>query len=186
MTTVDELWYLAEEAERASERAYHDLKERHGEVMEPELLRRVSRAHFRRAVDRGSETGAPYGVHTIVYQPSGELLLVRHQPVRKWVLPGGAVDTDESFREAAAREVKEEAGVEVTYDGLAMLIDVTISCDDHAVQGVVPVYAAEAKTFDPSVTDPDGEITAADWFDELPKDTRDRAAIEQWRRNNLE
>jgi 8-oxo-dGTP diphosphatase len=185
MTSLDELWFLADEAERASERTYHELRDRHGEVMEPTLTRQVPRDHFRRAVERGSETGAPYGVHTIVYRPSGELLLVRHDQVDLWVLPGGEVAPDESFRETAARELAEEAGVDAEFDGLAMLMDVWISCDGHRTRGYVPVYAAAARTFDPEVSDPDGEISDARWFDDLPEDTRDRDAILAWRDREL-
>jgi len=185
MTTVGDLWYLADEAERRAEETYHELCERHGEVMEPELDRWVGRRHFRRAVERGSDSGAAYGVHTIVYRPSGSLLLVRHADVEQWVLPGGEVGGGESFREAAAREVREEAGVEVAYDGLAMLMHVDIRCDDHSTRGVVPVYAAEAQTNDPTVTDPDDEITAARWFEDLPPDTRDREHIRAWRERTL-
>jgi 8-oxo-dGTP diphosphatase len=35
------------------------------------------------------------------------------------------------------------------------------------------------------VGDPDGEISTARWFDELPADTRDRAEISQWRERAL-
>lgn len=186
MTTVGDLWYLAEEAERRAEETYHELADRHGDVMEPELDRRVGRRHFRRAVDRGAESGAAYGAHTIIYRPSGPLLLVRHEDVDQWVLPGGEVGSDESFREAAAREVAEEAGVEVDYDGLAMLMRVAIRCDDHSTRGIIPVYAAEARTTEPSVTDPDGEITEARWFDDLPADARDREHLLAWRQQTLE
>lgn len=186
MTTVGDLWYLAEEVERRAEETYHELCERHGEVMEPQLDRRVGRRHFRRAVERGRDTGAPYGVHTIVYRPAGALLLVRHEAVGQWVLPGGEVGPDETFDEAAEREVREEAGVEVSYDGLAMLMHADIQCDDQNTSGVVPVYAAEAETTEPSVADPDGEITDAQWFEELPPDTRDREHLLSWRRRTLE
>lgn len=186
MTAVDRLWFLADEAERRAEEVYHDLGEHHGEVMEPELERRVGRRHFRRAVRRGSETGAAYGAHAVVYRPSGELLLVRHTGVDKWVLPGGEVDPEESFREAVRREVREEAGVAVEFDGLAMLMRVDIRYEDHTTWGVVPVYAAEAETYDPTVDDPEGEIADARWFEELPPDTRDRQHIRKWRRRNLE
>jgi 8-oxo-dGTP diphosphatase len=181
MTTVGDLWYLADEADRRAEETYHDLRERHGEVMEPELDRRVGRRHFRRAVERACDSGAAYGVHTLVYQPSGELCLVRHEDVEKWVLPGGDVEGDESLRAAAEREVREEAGIEVSYDGLAMLMHVDIRCDGHHTRGVIPVYAAEADERSLSVTDPDGEITDARWFAELPPDTRDREHLHAWR-----
>lgn len=185
MTTVGDLWYLAEEAGRRAEETYHDLVERHGEVLEPELSRRVGRRHFRRAVERGRDSGAAYGVHTIVYRPSGALGLVRHDAVDQWVLPGGEVGDDETFRAAAAREVREEAGVDVDYDGLAMLMHVDIRCDEHSTRGVVPVYAAEARGADLEVTDPDGEISDARWFQELPPDTRDREHIREWRRQRF-
>ena len=186
MTAVDRLWFLADEAERRAEEVYHNLCERHGEVMEPELEREVGRQHFQRAVRRGSETGAAYGAHAVVYRPSGELLLVRHTGVDRWVLPGGEVDSDESFREATRREIREEAGIDVEFDGLAMLMQVDIRYEDHTTWGVIPVYAAEAEEYEPSVDDPEEEITDAQWFDELPRDTRDRAHIRRWRRRNLE
>lgn len=185
MTSVDELWFLADEAERRAEEVYHDLRDEHDDPMEPSLTRHVSRPHFRRAVERGKASGAPYGVHTVVYRQSGELLLVRHEAVGKWVLPGGEVDDDESFRETAERELHEEAGVDVDYDGLAMLMEATIRCDGHETWGVVPVYAAEATTHDPEVGDPDGEIIDAAWFDELPEDARDREILQDWRQAYL-
>lgn len=185
MTTVDQLWFLADEAERRAEELYHDLRERHGACMEPSLTRSVPRPHFRRAVERGKATGAPYGVHTVVYRDGGELLLARHEQVEKWVLPGGEVRPGETPEDAAAREVAEEAGVEVDYDGLAMLMRLSITCDGRRMRGVVPVYAAQARTHEPSVADPDGEVTRAAWFDDLPPDTRDREILREWRREHL-
>ena len=182
---MDDLWFLADEAEQMAEQAAHELGERHDDYLEPSLTRSVSRPHFRRAVERAKETGAPYGVHTIVYRESGDLLLVRHEHVEKWVLPGGAVDDGESFREAAERELAEEAGVEVAFDGLGMLVSVDIRCDGHDVWGVIPVYAAKAQTYEPSVSDPDEEITRAKWFSDLPADTRDRAILQDWRQQYL-
>ena len=182
---MDDLWFLADEAEQAAEQAAHELGRRHDDYLEPSLTRVVSRPHFRRAVTRGKDSGAPYGVHTIVYRECGDLLLVRHEHVEKWVLPGGAVDGGESFRETAARELAEEAGVEVTFDGLGMLVEVDIRCDGHDVWGVIPVYAARARTFEPDVNDPDDEITDAKWFDDLPPDTRDRAILQEWREQYL-
>jgi len=46
---------------------------------------------------------------------NGELLLIhRQKPGRDYyILPGGAVELDESFEEACIREVKEETGLDV-------------------------------------------------------------------------
>lgn len=185
MTSVDELWFLADEAQREAEAAYHKLKELHDQVMEPELKRRVSRSHFRRAVTRAKATGAPYGAQTLIYRPSGEVILVRHSGVRKWVLPGGEVDKDESFREAARREVREECGIPVTYEGLAMIKEVTIRTESHETWGIIPVYAAAGEPIEPTVSDPDDEVTDAKWFKSLPEDTRDREHIQSWRQEHL-
>lgn len=52
----------------------------------------------------------------VVRDASGRLLLVRrgHEPaLGKWSLPGGRIEPGESPQQAAAREVREETGLEV-------------------------------------------------------------------------
>ena len=182
MTTVDQLWFLADEASQQAEQAYHTLDERHDEFVEYERTRQVSRGRFRTLATRVKQSGAPFGAHTIVYRESGELLLVRHDGVDRWVLPGGGVDPDESFREAAERELAEEAGVDADYDGLAMATRVRIECDSYRTWGVLPVFEARAASLEPTISDPDDEISDARWFADLPPDTRDRADLVAWRR----
>ncbi|PSQ44795.1 NUDIX hydrolase [Halobacteriales archaeon SW_6_65_15] len=191
MTTVDDLWYLATQAEQQAEQVHHRLTDAHEEFLERTHSRRVSRSRFRTLAERICETGAPYGAHSVVYRPSGELLLVWHAGVDMWVVPGGEPDSGESFREAAARELAEEAGVEpgaeVTYDGLAMSVRVELRCDDHATWGLLPLFEAGAEpTVTPTTDDPDGEITDARWFDDLPENTRDREDLLAWREFALE
>ena len=183
MKPVDDLWYLASQANQRAEQAYHALTaDCESELyLEFERQRTVSRRRFRTLAERVESCGTPYGAHTIVYRESGELLLVRHEGVDLWVLPGGGLDGDETFREAAERELHEEAGVEAHYDGLAMLSRIHFRCDGHQAWGVMPIYAAEAQTADPEVQDPDDEISAARWFETLPEDTRDRADLLEWR-----
>lgn len=40
-------------------------------------------------------------------------LLLKKDPIRGWELPGGHVETNETFKEAVIREVKEETGIEI-------------------------------------------------------------------------
>lgn len=185
MTSVDDLWYLASRADQQAEQTYHRIRDRYEDFLEVTRNKNVSRRRFRTLAQRVCENGAPYGAHTIVYRPSGELLLVRHEGVDMWVLPGGEVQGEETFREAAERELREEAGVEVRYDGLGMVTRMEIRCGSHSTWGVMPVFAAQAETTTPQVADPDEEISEARWFDELPQDARDRDDLETWREQSL-
>jgi 8-oxo-dGTP pyrophosphatase MutT (NUDIX family) len=188
MTSVNDLWYLADEASRQAERTYHRLSER--AAMEFETTKHVSRQRFRTVAARIRDNGAPYGAHTLVYRPSGHLLLVRHDAVGLWVLPGGETQPEESFREAAERELHEEAGIEADYGGLGLLGRVQFYADGHETWGILPVFEAAVGDADPGaveldVADPDGEISDARWFAELPEDTRDRPQLRRWRDRRL-
>lgn len=182
---VDELWYHADRASQRAERAYHRLTDRHEDYVERADERSVTRSRFRTLADRVERTGAPFGAHTLVYNDAEEILLVRHEGVDLWVLPGGEVHDDETFREAAKRELAEEAGIQATYEGLAMLTRVSFEWQNHEAWGVIPVFEAHASDAEPAVADPDDEISAARWFDDLPQDTRDRAVIDRWREREL-
>lgn len=185
MTTVDDLWYLADEAEQQAEQAYHQLGERHEDYLEFETTKQVSRRRFRTVAARIEDNGAPYGAHTLAARPDGALLLVRHDALDLWVLPGGETDSGETFREAASRELAEEAGIEASYSGLGMLGRVRFRSQGHTTWGVLPLFEAYAEPVEPVVRDPDGEITDAQWFDELPEDTRDREQLRRWRERRL-
>jgi 8-oxo-dGTP diphosphatase len=178
--SVDGLWYLANEAEQRAEQAHHRLTETYGNSgLQRVYQKHVSRDRFRTLASRIRDNGTPYGVQTLVRRDSGELLLVRHDGVDLWVLPGGSVEESESFRETAERELGEEAGIEALYQGLAMLNRVEISTRRCETWGILPVFRAAAETVVPSISDPDEEISAARWFDpaQLPADTRDRGDL---------
>ncbi|MFB6188922.1 MAG: NUDIX hydrolase [Halapricum sp.] len=186
MTAVDNLWYLADEADQQAERTYHELQSAHENATEFSKTRWVSRPRFRTIAERVGENGLPYGAHSIVTRDSDELLLVRHRAVDMWVLPGGEVDGGEPFAAAARRELREEAGITATFDGLALLGRVEFHGDGHTTWGVLPIYEANAETTELSVEDPDGEIVDAQWFETLPEDTRDRRVLRSWQQENAE
>ncbi|WP_226013197.1 NUDIX hydrolase [Halomicrobium salinisoli] len=186
MTAVDDLWYLGDVASQAAERTYHELADSHEDYVEFTRHRSVPRPRFRTVAERVRDNGLPYGAHTVVYRPSGELLLVYHDDVGMWVLPGGEVDGDDSFRAAARRELREEAGVDADYEGLGILGRAVFHCDGRETWGVLPIYEARARSTDLEADDPDGEISEARWFDELPEETRDREQLLEWRERRLE
>ena len=53
-------------------------------------------------------------VRVIVYRDDGKILLVRSRfSCQKWALPGGGVDRNECYEQAAVREVLEEVGLKI-------------------------------------------------------------------------
>ncbi|MFC7133982.1 MULTISPECIES: NUDIX hydrolase [Salinibaculum] len=183
MTTLDDLWYLADEADQQAEQTLHTLQQRYEQFTAFETTKHVSRRRFRTVAERIRDNGAPYGAHTVVHRSDGRLLLVRHEGVDMWVLPGGETRTVETFQEGAARELREEAGMMARYDGLAMLGRVQFRAGGHATWGVLPIFEAAVGPDPPAPTveDPDDEISAARWFSDLPEDTRDREQLLAWR-----
>jgi ADP-ribose pyrophosphatase YjhB (NUDIX family) len=188
MTSVDDLWYLADEADQQAEQTHHDLRERYDDFLTFETTKHVSRRRFRTVAARIRENGAPYGAHTLVASDTSDLLLVRHDAVDMWVLPGGETTDSETFRDGAERELREEAGITAEYDGLGLLGTVRFESGGHTTWGVLPVFEAKAvpDAGKPTVEDPDDEISAARWFAELPADTRDREQLLRWRDRRLD
>jgi len=72
------------------------------------------------------------GVGVVVWRGDRFLLIQRGKPPRRgaWSLPGGAQELGETVRETAAREIKEETGVDIEVKGLIDVFD-TISRDDE-------------------------------------------------------
>jgi ADP-ribose pyrophosphatase YjhB (NUDIX family) len=64
------------------------------------------------ALERGYPT-PKVDVRGVVFSDDGGLLLVREVSDGRWTLPGGWADTTDTPSEAAVREVREEAGLDV-------------------------------------------------------------------------
>ena len=105
-------------------------------------------------------------VRVIVYRDDGKILLVRSRFSRQeWALPGGGVKYNESYEQAAVREVLEEIGLRVhnlRYLGKA-------NSHESYAKFSVRVFAAHTSDYDIKCN---FEIMEARWFnrDYLPKE----------------
>lgn len=109
------------------------------------------------------------GVRALAFNADGALLLVRHTYVPGWHLCGGGVEAGDTFEETLAKELHEEANVElgekVTLQSLHF--NRNVSKRDH-----VAVYVAKG-VVQRAPKQPDREIAEVQFFalDALPEGT---------------
>jgi ADP-ribose pyrophosphatase YjhB (NUDIX family) len=120
------------------------------------------------AIYRGLFHALTVGVRGAIIDEHTRVFLVRHTYVRGWHLPGGGVEVGEATQEALRRELREEAGVELTGPPVlhGIFFNSNASRRDHVVVYVVRAFSVmEPKQ-------PDAEIAGAAFFPltELPAD----------------
>ena len=113
--------------------------------------------------------GLTFGVRAVVLDGEGRVFLIKHAYTKGWHLPGGGVETGETFLQALTRELWEEGRIELA--GPAALHGVFYhpfySQRDHVMIYVVREFR---QTEQPT---PNREIAAHGFFptDALPDDT---------------
>jgi 8-oxo-dGTP pyrophosphatase MutT (NUDIX family) len=111
--------------------------------------------------------GLTLGVRGLVVDEAGRVLLIEHTYTPGWYMPGGGVERGETTEQALARELVEEAGVEVV--GRPRLLSIHSNHvkfpGDHVL-----IYRVDRWT--PCRATSRGEIHAVEWFapDALPAD----------------
>lgn len=73
------------------------------------------------AGERGIGSGGGLGAFAVILDDAGRVLLVHRRDFDLWNLPGGQVEPGEAPWQAAVREVREEAGLEVAVERLAIV-----------------------------------------------------------------
>ena len=126
------------------------------------LIRPLFHAHARRT------RGLTLGVRGLVTDAEGRVLLIEHTYMPGWYMPGGGVEHGETSAQALARELVEEAGVEITSPPRL----VSIHANHGRFRGDhVLVYRIDH--WRPCKATSIGEIKALGWFapDALPAET---------------
>ena len=126
-------------------------------------LRRVFHLYWRFA------RGMTLGVRAVVLGPGNRVFLVKHSYVSGWHLPGGGVETGESFGEALRRELMEEGRIDVTAEPVlhGLFFNNHVSRRDHVAVYVVRDFAQDR------LPEANREIIACGFFDAaaLPAET---------------
>ena len=111
----------------------------------------------------------------------GDKILLVRENNGLWSLPGGWVDVNLSIGENAVKEVREEAGLEVTIDRVIALLDRNKHNQPPYAYGVCKVFflcTVLSGSFSPNI-----ETTASGYFslEELPPLCRDKCTEDQVR-----
>lgn len=117
---------------------------------------------FERVPEETRFDAAPVAYALVALWHEGRLLLVHTRDRECWELPGGGIDAGESPREAAARELWEEAGQRIAPSALRFAgFALTALPDRRTLYGAVyDGEAADVLDFTPT-----WEIAAIRWWD---------------------
>jgi 8-oxo-dGTP pyrophosphatase MutT (NUDIX family) len=112
---------------------------------------------------------ATLGARAMVIDAQGRVFLIKHSYVDGWHLPGGGVESGESFRQALERELMEEGNIAITAPPVlhGVFHNSRVSRRDHVAVFIVRDFRQD------SPPRPNREIIAHGFFapDALPADT---------------
>jgi ADP-ribose pyrophosphatase YjhB (NUDIX family) len=101
----------------------------------------------------------------------GKIVLVKNWLARNtWRLPGGGMKKNERPTEAAAREIREELGLEIDADKLVLVTSGNLKADRLGYEYTVFAYLLSEK---PLIRKARFEITEWGIFDSVPSDLQD-------------
>jgi 8-oxo-dGTP pyrophosphatase MutT (NUDIX family) len=148
-------------------------------------LRRIFHLYWRLA------RGMTLGVRAVVLDDGDQVFLVKHSYVSGWHLPGGGVETGESFGGALKRELLEEGRIELTGEPAlhGLFFNSHVSRRDHVAVYIVRHFRQDR------LPEPSHEIIDCGFFaaNALPAETtrgtrlrisevlEGKARIETWR-----
>ena len=119
-------------------------------------------------------------VRAVIFNPAGEILLVREASDGRWSLPGGWADVGYSPREVAVKEVREETGLTVTPTRLLAVLDKRLHAHPPALEYTYKLFI-ECTPENDQAGPPAFDILEARFFaeDRIPPLSLERLTPEQ-------
>lgn len=120
----------------------------------------------RNAMKRSYPSQPIVGVGVVVWYHDQMLLIKRGKAPRagQWSLPGGAQHLGETLADAARRELREEAGLDIEPGEIIATLDLIDRDDDGRVRYHYTLVDFTAEALSPDVQ-PGDDATDARWFD---------------------
>ena len=140
----------------------------------------------------GNDTIMTVGCGVLVENEKGQVLLQKRSDNGQWCVPGGALELGETYKEAAARELREEVGIEVKELQLFGLYSGEDRMITYPNKDVVYSLAVIFKTdkYTGTISDEDSEVLEHRFFNpqDIPVDlfAPDARAITDWAKGKTE
>jgi len=119
----------------------------------------------------------------IILQKNNEIFLIQRANTNwmsgYWNFPGGLVEKDETIRQAACREAKEEIGVTIVPQDFTVAHVLHVHKNEINTQDIVGIYFKTHQWSGQAINAEPNKIIAADWFDlrKLPHNITEHALL---------
>ena len=131
-------------------------------------------------------TGTALTAAARVRDPDGRIALVQNGWSEGWVLPGGAVERDESLANTTRREVREETALDVEIVAPLVVFEQSYVDENDGTEAFTAEYVVYDARADGEILDADdlgetpSEIRAARWFETPPEALHDGELLRQY------
>ena len=101
-----------------------------------------------------------------LFNKDGKLLFIRGRESKWWVLPGGGIEKDEFIKVGAARELKEEVGVDFGTEHLRLVAAVNIKGNISKLPtNIIQHYYVSTKSYSSEIRIQASEVDDYAWLD---------------------